>query len=280
MKRVEQLAEQLYIIDDYDFQLSQRTGTYVLLGNDITLIETCSSPSVPYILKGLHELNISLDTIKNIVVTHIHLDHAGAAGLLMEKCPNATLYVHEQDAFHMMDPTKLIEGTKKVYGKLFEIFFSPIVPVQEERICKVNNGDILPISPKRVLTFYEMPGHTKNHLCIYDSLTNGIFTGDTLGIYYRELKGLGVELYLPSTSPTQFQPEKMLESIERLKALQIDYIFFGHYGASTNVSEVYKQLESWISFFLNSGKEVVGRCNNPQKEDASFRFAESILSEL
>lgn len=80
----------MYIINDYDFQRTERTETYVLLGDNITLIETCTGSSVPYILNGLKELNVDLDAIKNKIVTHVHLDHAGGAGYLMTKCPNAT----------------------------------------------------------------------------------------------------------------------------------------------------------------------------------------------
>ncbi|MDA2357886.1 MBL fold metallo-hydrolase [Bacillus cereus] len=120
MKKVEQLSSHLYLIDDFDLQHNERTGTYVLLGDDITLIETCAAPSLPYILDGLQQLHIDLNDVKNIIVTHVHLDHAGAAGLMMEKCPNATLYVHSRGARHMIDPTKLILGAKAVYKEDFD----------------------------------------------------------------------------------------------------------------------------------------------------------------
>lgn len=119
-EKVEQLSSHLYLIDDFDLQHNERTGTYVLLGDDITLIETCAAPSLPYILDGLQQLHIDLNEVKNIIVTHVHLDHAGAAGLMMEKCPNATLYVHSRGARHMIDPTKLILGAKAVYKEDFD----------------------------------------------------------------------------------------------------------------------------------------------------------------
>lgn len=275
MGTIEKLSSQLYIIDDYDFQLAQRTGTYVLLGDDITLIETCASPSVPHILNGLKELNIALDAIKNIIVTHVHLDHAGGAGFLMTKCPNATLFVHSRGARHMIDPTKLIQGAKAVYGESFDKLYNPILPIPAERVCIVGEGDTLEIAANRTLTFYDTPGHAKHHISIYDSLTNGIFTGDTVGIYYRELTEYGVELYLPSTSPTQFQPDVMLKSKERIKSLNVDCIYFGHYGASTNVSEVYRQLEFWLPLFLETGKEIFKTEEDPVK--ASNKLANNLF---
>ncbi|MCW9129872.1 MBL fold metallo-hydrolase [Bacillus paramycoides] len=256
MKKVEQLSSHLYLIDDYDLQHNERTGTYVLLGDDITLIETCAAPSLPYILDGLQQLHIDLNDVRNIIVTHVHLDHAGAAGLMMEKCPNATLYVHPRGARHMIDPTKLILGAKAVYKEDFDKLFDPILPIKEERVHIVQNGDTLKISEDQTLTFYDTPGHAKHHISIHDSLTNGIFTGDTIGIYYRELADLDVELYLPSTSPSQFQPDAMIASKNHIQSMNVDTIYFGHYGASSNVTEVYNQLELWLPIFFETGKDV------------------------
>ncbi|CAI8909769.1 MULTISPECIES: MBL fold metallo-hydrolase [Bacillus] len=256
MKKVEQLSSQLYIIDDYDLQHEERTGTYVLLGDEITLIETCAAPSLPHLLNGLQQLRINLADVKNIIVTHVHLDHAGGAGLMMEKCPNATLFVHSRGARHMINPTKLIQGAKAVYGDSFDELFNPILPIPEKQVHIVQDGETLQISEKRVLTFYDTPGHAKHHISIHDSLTNGIFTGDTIGIYYRELAELGVELYLPTTSPSQFQPNAMIAAKDRIRNMNVDSIYFGHYGASSHVSEVYKQLEYWLPIFVEAGKQV------------------------
>ncbi|MEX0376926.1 MBL fold metallo-hydrolase [Bacillus sp. S4] len=276
MKKVEQLSSHLYLIDDYDLQHDERTGTYVLLGDDITLIETCAAPSLPYILDGLQQLHINLNDVKNIIVTHVHLDHAGAAGLMMEKCPNATLFVHPRGARHMIDPTKLILGAKAVYKEEFDTLFDPILPIEEERVHIVQNGDTLKIAEDRTLTFYDTPGHAKHHISIHDSKTNGIFTGDTIGIYYRELADLGVELYLPSTSPSQFQPDAMIASKNHIQSMNVDTIYFGHYGASANVTEVYSQLEHWLPIFVNTGNEVFQKHTN---FDEATKALQSLLVE-
>ncbi len=276
MKKVEQLSSHLYLIDDYDLQHDERTGTYVLLGDDITLIETCAAPSLPYILDGLQQLHINLNDVKNIIVTHVHLDHAGAAGLMMEKCPNATLFVHPRGARHMIDPTKLILGAKAVYKEDFDKLFDPILPIEEERVHIVQNGATLKIAEDRTLTFYDTPGHAKHHISIHDSKTNGIFTGDTIGIYYRELADLGVELYLPSTSPSQFQPDAMIASKNHIQSMNVDTIYFGHYGASANVTEVYSQLEHWLPIFVNTGNEVFQKHTN---FDEATKALQSLLVE-
>ncbi|MEI4827957.1 MBL fold metallo-hydrolase [Bacillus sp. FJAT-53711] len=278
MNKVEKISSQLYIIDDHDLQHEQRTGTYILLGDEITVIETCAAPSLPYLLDGLQQLNIQLVDIKNIIVTHVHLDHAGAAGIMMEKCPNATLFVHSRGARHMVNPTKLIQGAKAVYGDSFEKLFHPILPIPEERVHIVQNGETLQIAENRTLTFYDTPGHAKHHISIHDSLTNGIFTGDTIGIYYRQLAELGVELYLPTTSPTQFQPEAMLASKDLIQNMNVDYIYFGHYGASSHVSDVCTELEHWLHIFVETGRQVFKKEQNFEK--ASHQLSTLLLEKV
>jgi glyoxylase-like metal-dependent hydrolase (beta-lactamase superfamily II) len=257
MKQPQHLGHNVYLIDDFDLGRELRTGTYVILDEKVTLVETCASPSVPYILDGLQQLNVQLDDIKYIIVTHVHLDHAGAAGILMEKCKNAKLIVHPRGARHMIDPTKLIQGARAVYGDKFDKLFSPILPVPEDRVITKRDGEILQIGQGRTLTFYDTPGHAKHHISIHDSVSNGIFTGDTIGIYYRELDELQIELYLPSTSPTQFHPREMEESKQRIESMHVDTIYFGHYGKTSNVQEVYRQISYWLPQFVERGESVL-----------------------
>ncbi|MFD3450171.1 MBL fold metallo-hydrolase [Microbacteriaceae bacterium 4G12] len=255
MKKPEGLGGNIFLIDDYDLGRVERTGTYVIMDEAITLVETCASPSLPYILDGLQQLEIALDDISYIIVTHVHLDHGGAAGLLMKKCKNAKLIVHPRGARHMIDPSKLIKGAQAVYGTKFDNLFAPILPVPEKQVQIVQDGETLSIGARQ-LTFYDTPGHAKHHISIHDSLTNGMFTGDTIGVYYKELEDTGVEFYLPSTSPSQFDPDAMLQSMERIKQLEVEQIYFGHYGRSFHTAEVYTQLKQWLPYFVETGKMI------------------------
>jgi glyoxylase-like metal-dependent hydrolase (beta-lactamase superfamily II) len=252
-----QLNERIYLIDGIDLGQAGRTGTYVIVEDQITLVETCASPSVPYIMEGLKALEIQPEDIKYIIVTHIHLDHAGGAGLLLEKCPNAKLIVHPKGARHLINPSRLIEGAKAVYGQQFEKLYHPVVPVTENRIMIKNDGDTLEIGKYCILTFYDTPGHANHHFSIYDPVSKGIFTGDTIGVYYHQLLKYGVELYLPSTSPNQFRPDEMIRSAKRIADLPLDAVYFGHFGMSKNVSEITNQLEYWLPLFINKGKEGI-----------------------
>lgn len=252
-----QLGNRIHLIDGFDLGMEKRTGTYVIEEENITLIETGPSPSIPYVLSGLKDLSINPDKIDYIIVTHIHLDHAGGAGVLLKECPNAKLVVHPRGARHIVDPSRLIQGAKAVYGDDFDRLFAPIIPVPEDKVIIKNDGDTLQIGPNCTLSFLDTPGHSDHHFSIYDPISNGIFTGDTIGVNYGpSLNDSNVQLYLPSTSPNQFDPDKMLQSLERIQNLQVDQIFFGHFGKSHDVHEVYKQIQYWLPLFMSLGEEA------------------------
>ncbi len=244
------------VIDLFDLGVAHRTGCYVLQEEELTIIETGPSPSVPYIRQGLHKLGYTLEDVKHIIVTHIHLDHAGGVGLLLRECPNANVIVHEKGARHLIDPKRLVAGARAVYGEQFQELFEPIIPVPEDRIVIKREGDTLKIGDECTLAFWDTPGHSNHHLAIYDPVSHGIFSGDTVGIRYEQLVKEGVAFYLPSTSPNQFNPTAMLDAINRMKALNLDVLYFGHYGYTENSKEAFKQIEMWLPIFVDEAKEV------------------------
>ncbi len=254
MKKAEKLFENIYLIDGYDLKMPERTGSYVLTEEKLTIVETSAGPSVPNILEGLRELGFSPEDLEYIIVTHIHLDHAGGAGLLLKNCPNAKVVVHPKGKRHLADPSRLIAGAKAVYGEKFDSLFDPILPVPEDRLVEKKHGETLEIGNGVTLTFYDTPGHANHHFSIYHPKAEGMFTGDTCGVRYPEVSGQGIELYLPSTSPNQFHPEKMLQSIELFKSLKLKTIFFGHYGFSSQPEEVYRQVTYWLDPFIEIAK--------------------------
>ncbi len=262
------LVENIYLIDGMDLGMPERTGTYVLIEDHITLIETSASPSAPYILEGLGQLGITPEQIKYIIVTHIHLDHAGGAGLMLTHCKNAKLVVHPKGARHLTDPSRLIASAKMVYGERFDTLFDPILPVPEERLMTMADGETLEIGQECTLTFYDTPGHSNHHFSIYHPGVNGIFTGDTAGIVYPELSRRGLNLFLPSTSPNQFNPEKMLHSLRLYEELGAERLFFGHYGMAECPTEVYKQIGAWLSTFLRIAKESILKENGTAEQSA------------
>jgi len=253
------LDERIYLIDGFDLGVPGRTGTYVIDEEELTLIETGPSPSVKYIKEGLSKLNRPLEEVKYIIVTHVHLDHAGGAGLLLEDCPNASIVVHPRGEKHLVDPQKLAGGARAIYGNSFSELFDPIKPVPQDRVVVKEEGDILQINYDCLLQFWDTPGHAKHHFSIYDPVSNGMFTGDTTGVRYESLIRDGVDLYLPSTSPNHFNPNDMKASIERIKGKNLDRIYFGHFNMTEDVDNALNQVSEWLDVYMEIAEEAIAK---------------------
>ncbi|MFC4024810.1 MBL fold metallo-hydrolase [Oceanobacillus longus] len=250
------LDNRIYLIDGFDLDVSNRTGTYVINEEHLTLVETGPSPSIKYIKAGLSDLGHSLDEVRYIIVTHIHLDHAGGAGLLIRECPNAKIIVHPRGARHLADPKNLAAGARAVYGESFSELFDPIIPVSEDRLLIKGEGDTLEIGPECILEFWDTPGHAKHHLSIYDPVSNGMFTGDTVGVRYEQLLLDGVQLFLPSTSPNHFNPNDMEASINRIRDKKLNRIYFGHFSMTEEVDEALNQVSGWLETYMEVGEQA------------------------
>lgn len=276
MGGLQKIAPNFYCIDTHDLNREERTSSYLLIDEKITLIETSASPSVPYIMDGLKELNIALEDIDYVIVTHIHLDHAGGAGLFLQSCPNATLVVHPRGVSHMMDPSRLIASAKAVYGSEFDRLFDPILPIASDRIMEIGHEDILSLG-KHQLTFYHTEGHAKHHVSMHYSATNGLFVGDTTGVRYPEMEGEAIDLIIPSTSPNQYDPETMEKSIQLYEKLNVTELYFGHYGAYKNPLEAYRQVRFWTPLFLAAGEEALAAFNLIEEQ---VKFLDSRLQAM
>ncbi|HLR52157.1 MAG TPA: MBL fold metallo-hydrolase [Candidatus Avamphibacillus sp.] len=272
------LDERISLIDGFDLGVASRTGTYVIQEDELTLIETGPSPSVKYIKKGLENLGLSLEQVKYIIVTHIHLDHAGGAGVLIKECPNAEVIVHPRGERHLEDPTKLIAGAKAVYGDSFSELFDPVLPIEKERLIVKEEGDTLKIGSECTLEFLNTPGHAKHHFSIYDPVSNGIFTGDTAGIRYEQLVKDGIHLFLPSTSPNHFNPNDMHASIKRIEKMNVDRIYFGHFGMTESPNKALKQVADWLEVFMEEAEQVVAE--KKAYDDLSKRLLQRVKEHL
>ncbi|WP_100372767.1 MBL fold metallo-hydrolase [Bacillus sp. FJAT-45037] len=267
-----QLSPRISLIDGFDMDMPERTGSYVIQEDKLTIVETGPSPSVKHIITGFEALGLDLEDVQYIIVTHIHLDHSGGVGLLLKHCPKATVIVHPRGKRHLHDPSRLIKGAKAVYQDEFDRLFDPILPIDENRLQSMEDGDTLALSDSCTLTFLHTPGHAAHHFSIHDSSSNGIFTGDTLGVRYEPLAKVGIELILPSTSPNQFDPDAMITSLERVRELKVDTIYFGHFNASHAPENVYRHIEKWLPIFVVQGKKV--QLNGGSVQD----LAENLLS--
>jgi len=193
-------------------------------------VDTGCYLSVPTLLATLDAKNIKPENVDYILLTHIHLDHAGGAGELIKHLPNATVYVHEYGANHLIDPSKLRAGVISVYGELFfKQFLGDLIPTPESKVVIAKDGDVITLG-NRTLKFIDTPGHARHHVCIWDEKSKGLFSGDTLGVSYREFDTDQGELIFPPTTPVQFDPEVWKNTIQKLMALQPKYAYLTHFN--------------------------------------------------
>lgn len=209
-------------------------------------VDVGTNASVPYLLAALDELRIARSAVDYLLLTHVHLDHAGGAGLLMRELPDARALLHPAGAPHMLDPTKLIAAAKAVYGDAaFRSMYGALVPIAPERIRVVEDGERIALG-SRTLELLHAPGHARHHYVIVDEAHRSIFAGDTFGISYRALDGERGAFIIPTTSPTQFDPEQHLASIDRMLAYQPDSIYLMHFGRVTGVARLAALLKEQI----------------------------------
>lgn len=204
-----------YLIEDQGRAAFVDTGCYL---------------SVPNLLATLKDKNIKFDAVDYIILTHIHLDHAGGAGELIRHLPNAKVYVHQYGAQHLIDPSKLRAGVIQVYGELFfKQFLGDLIPISANKIIIANDGEEIKLG-NRTLRFIDTPGHARHHICIWDEQSRGLFSGDTLGVSYREFDTSLGELIFPPTTPIQFDPETWKNTIKQLMQLKPKYAYLTHFN--------------------------------------------------
>jgi glyoxylase-like metal-dependent hydrolase (beta-lactamase superfamily II) len=213
-------------------------------------VDTGTNHSVPRLLAALDELGIARDAVDYVILTHVHLDHAGGAGRLMQALPQARAVLHPRGAPHMIDPAKLIAGSIAVYGEaLYRELYGELVPIPADRVVTTQDGQRLSLAG-RELQFVHTPGHALHHHAIVDLAHRSIFTGDTFGLSYRELDTENGAFIVPTTTPTQFDPEQLVASIDRLLGYQPQALYLTHYSRVTEVPRLAELLKQQIREFV------------------------------
>ena len=194
------------------------------------LVDTGTSHSVPAALAALESFGYEPGAVQFVLLTHVHLDHAGGAGAFMRALPNATLVVHPRGAPHMIDPSKLILASIAVYGEArYRSLYGEIVPVDAARVHVTEDGERLSLAG-RELEFWFTPGHAMHHQAIVDHASRTVFTGDTFGLSYRELDSAAGPFIFPTTTPTQFDPLQLESSVARIAAWRPAAVHLTHYA--------------------------------------------------
>lgn len=226
-------------------------SAYLVVENGrAAFVDTNTVHALPYLLGALDEAGGAREAVDYVIVTHIHLDHAGGAAALMEACPNATLICHPRAARHMANPKRLVAAVKQVYGEeIFQKLYGEIEPIDEARIRAVEESDTLPFGA-RTFSFLHTLGHASHHICIHDSASNGVFSGDSFGLYYEWLTPDPARPYIMCLStPTEFDAIEARRSVERLVALGADRAYVGHFGKLENMKAAAPTLIHTIDAF-------------------------------
>ncbi|MCL4494840.1 MAG: MBL fold metallo-hydrolase [Firmicutes bacterium] len=245
----------IYGIDLFEEGRPFRSTAYVIKDSEIALIDTGSAKSHQVLLDGLAELKLRAEDIDHLIMTHVHLDHAGGAGQMMQKSTRALLHAHPLAAEHLIDPARLEQGVRRVYGEQTTALFGPLMPVDKNRVLSRDDGEVLRLG-RRTLTFYHTPGHAKHHLCIGDDLGHAIFSGDMVGIrYHPGYTGWDFTYGFPTTSPGDFDPEVMLASLDRLQTLHPRRIFHTHFGVTEPADEAFDFCRRGVHYI----QELIGR---------------------
>jgi glyoxylase-like metal-dependent hydrolase (beta-lactamase superfamily II) len=193
-------------------------------------VDTGTNHSIPRLVAALHATGLARDAVDYVIVTHVHLVHAGGAGLLMQYMPKAKLVVHQNGARHLIDPQRLLDGARAVYGdEEVSRSYGDLVPIPAERVLSTEDQMTIDLAG-RSLKFIDTPGHARHHHCIFDERSRGFFTGDTFGLSYREFDTAKGPWQIPTTTPVQFEPEAMRASVNRLLTFAPEWVYLTHYG--------------------------------------------------
>ncbi len=240
---VEPLSHGIYAIDT-GFHRPRFDAAYLMVSNGrAAFIDTGTNHAVPRLLQTLQALGLSVEAVDAVIPTHVHLDHAGGVGALMQALPHATLWVHDRGARHMVDPTALYQGALAVYGQEeMDRSYGQLIPVEASRVHSTRDETMIEVGG-RPLVFIDTPGHAKHHHCIWDAASRGWFTGDTFGLSYREFDHpTNGPWMLPTSTPVQFDPDALCTSVLRLLERQPQWMYLTHYGRVGNVPALAQQL--------------------------------------
>ena len=230
------------------------TAGYLVEGPAPVLVETGSQSSVPTLLAELAKLGVGASDLAGVVVTHIHLDHAGGVGDVARAFPKATVYVHEKGARHLADPSRLVDSAAMVYGDLLDTLYGRLDPTPGERIHVLDDGEEIEVGPGRVLTTVDSPGHAKHHLGLHDSESGILFVGDAVGV---RLPDAGV--LRPSSPPPDFDLDQALHSLQKFAARSPAGIALAHYGLvpdhTTVLDEAADTLNRWAGVAEQAWRE-------------------------
>jgi len=233
----------IYALDSGYFREEFDAVHFLVSKDRVAVIDTSTRYAVPRILNALSQLGLGPESVDWVLLSHVHLDHAGGAGELMRHCPNARLTVHPRGLRHMTDPSQLWAAVCKVYGdEMAQREYGGLEPIDPDRILVTHEGDTIKLA-SRTIEFWDAPGHARHHVYIRDKETNSFFTGDTYGISYRDFDTDQGAFIFVTCSPSQFNPAEFKASVRRIMSAKPPAVYLTHYA---QLQEVVRHGESLL----------------------------------
>jgi glyoxylase-like metal-dependent hydrolase (beta-lactamase superfamily II) len=258
---------------DLNFRGSPRViATAVLSGSDgVTLIDPGPTSCLPALEAGLRDRGLSLRDVRNLLITHIHLDHAGATGTIAERVPGVRVFVHERGAPHMIDPAKLLASATRLYGDQMDTLWGAFQPVPSDRVTVLTGGERLELGSTFLKVAYT-PGHAKHHVSYLDEHTGMAYVGDTGGVQVS-----GNYLIAP-TPPPDIDIEAWQESLNTIDAWQPVSLFLTHFGPVTPARAHLARFRKTVAAAAESSKQLLA--TGGTDEELSKRFAEQMRKDV
>jgi glyoxylase-like metal-dependent hydrolase (beta-lactamase superfamily II) len=245
------LGHEVYQIDTFMAGYSRITAGYLIRGDRPCLVETGTAPSAPLVREAPAGLGVGPADLATVVVTHIHLDHAGGTGDIARMFPGAEVVVHERGARHLADPSRLMASARGVWGDELDQLFGTLAPTAAERIRTVGVSGTIDLGGGRRLDSHYAPGHARHHVALIDSVSGDLYVGDAAGIYIPDTGDLR-----PATPPPEFDLATALESLRTFAALRPARLLFSHYGPVDEVTETLDRSAEEINVWVDETRRA------------------------
>jgi len=278
--QVTAVDEGIFAVDVEYIRPLQDSSHLIVENGRAAFVDTGTNDSVPLLLDALHQQDLGAADVDFVFLTHIHLDHAGGAGLLMQQLPNARCVLHPRGAPHMVSPERLIKGTEAVYGvERTREMYGEIRPIEERRVIVVDDEQRIDFNGREVQTLFT-EGHARHHYCLNDPKSRGVFTGDSFGISYRELDTAAGNFIYPTTTPASFDPVEAHKAVDRIMGCEPRQLFLTHFSRVTDVDRLAADMHAGIDAFAQMAldcrdlEDREGAIGNAMYDYLSRRLAE------
>ena len=266
------VSERVYLLDTHALGQPGTVGAYLVKGPKPTLVDCGYASSYKSVLAGLAEVGVMPTDLRYLIPTHVHLDHAGAAGRLVREMPNVEVIAHERSVPHLVDPTRLVESSTKVFGEAIMALYGAPEPIPAERITPVGEEANLDLGDGMTATLLHTPGHAPHQISVLLDRTKALLTADAVGIVYPGMKAL-----IPTTPPPSFKPGELVSTVGALRQMTPKELLVPHFGTRTDVDWVFDRTVELVGLWV---ERVRGMWKQGMAlDDISERMASEVMKD-